>query len=287
MFHTLLALLDPGDEVLLPNPAYPICESFVNFLGARPVELPLLDTNDFDLDLKDLEREVTSRTRLPALNSPQNPTGCVLERETLEDIGALACQHDFMILADEICGRSLYEGEPVAIASLPGMAERTIVLDAFSKTCAMTGWCLGFGIMNQALARHVTRLQTRVGSCAAAFTQRAGIEAFTGPEAEPRAMVEEFRRRRDVFVDGLNATPGSSCVRPRGAFDVFPKITKTGFKSRELEIPLRDEAGANCLSGAGFGSCSEGHLRFSYANSRENIQLALENIRAFPAEAKN
>jgi aspartate aminotransferase len=286
MFYAMLALLDPGDEVLLPNPAYPIYESVVNFLGARPVDLPLLDTNDFDLDLKEVERRITSRTRLMILNSPQNPTGGVLARETLEGIAALARKHDFMVLADEIYGRILYEGEHVSIASLPGMAERTIVLDGFSKTYAMTGWRLGFGIMDKELVQHVARLQTNVVSCTAAFTQRAGIEALTGPQDGPRAMVEEFRRRRDVFVDGLNAIPGISCVRPHGAFYVFPNIAKTGFTSHELEHLLMDEAGVACLSGAAFGKYGEGHLRFSYANSLENIQLALGNIRAFLAKAK-
>jgi len=285
MFYTMLALLEPGDEVLLPNPAYPIYESVVNFLGARPVALPLLDRNDFDLDLKDLQSKITSRTRLMILNSPQNPTGGVLSLENLEAIAALARKHDFMVLADEIYGRILYEGRHVSIASLPGMAERTIVLDGFSKTYAMTGWRLGFGIMDKELAQHVGRLQTNVVSCTAAFTQRAGIEALTGPQDGPKAMVEEFRRRRDVIVDGLNAIPGISCVRPRGAFYVFPNITKTGFTSRELERRLMDEAGVACLTGTAFGEYGEGHVRFSYANSLANLQLALESIRSFLAKA--
>jgi len=271
MFYVMLALLDPGDDVLLPDPAYPIYRSVVDFLGARPVELPLLDTNDFDLDLEDLERKVTARTRLLIVNSPQNPTGGVLRPETIEGIAAIARRHDFMILADEIYGRILYEGRHLSIASLPGMAERTIVLDGFSKTYAMTGWRLGFGIMNQELARQVGRLQTNVVSCTASFT--------------PRAMVEEFRRRRDVIVDGLDAIPGITCRRPRGAFYVFPNISGTGFTSRELERLLMEEAGVACLAGTAFGSHGEGHLRFSYANSLENIRLALANIRTFLARA--
>jgi aspartate/methionine/tyrosine aminotransferase len=286
MFYAMLALLDPGDDVLLPNPAFPIYESLVNFLGARPVDLPLLQANDFDLDLADLERKVTSRTKLLIMNSPQNPTGGALKPETIEGIAAIARQHDFMILADEIYGRILYEGRHLSIASLPGMAERTIVLDGFSKTYAMTGWRLGFGIMNKELAQHVGRLQTNVVSCTAAFTQRAGIEALTGPQDEPKAMVEEFRRRRDAIVAGLNAIPGISCLKPRGAFYVFPDITKTGFKSRELEKLLMDEAGVACLTGTAFGRYGEGHLRFSYANSLENIQTALASIAAFLAKAK-
>ena len=285
MFYVMLALLDPGDDVLLPDPAYPIYRSVVDFLGARPVELPLLDTNDFDLDLEDLERKVTARTRLLIVNSPQNPTGGVLRPETIEGIAAIARRHDFMILADEIYGRILYEGRHLSIASLPGMAERTIVLDGFSKTYAMTGWRLGFGIMNQELARQVGRLQTNVVSCTASFTQRAGMEALAGPQDAPRAMVEEFRRRRDVIVDGLDAIPGITCRRPRGAFYVFPNISGTGFTSRELERLLMEEAGVACLAGTAFGSHGEGHLRFSYANSLENIRLALANIRTFLARA--
>ena len=285
ILYTMLALLEPGDDVLLPNPAYPIYESVVRFIGARPIALPLLDRNDFDLDLKDVESKVTSRTRLLVLNSPQNPTGGVLKPETLEGLAALARRRDLMVLSDEIYGRILYEGRHLSIASLPGMAERTIVLDGFSKSYAMTGWRLGFGIMNQELARHVARLQTNVVSCTAAFTQRAGLAALTGPQDEPRAMVEEFRRRRDVMVAGLNELPGVTCVTPRGAFYVFPNITGTGFKSRELERLLMDEAGVACLSGAAFGSHGEGHLRFSYATSLENIRTALESLRAFLALA--
>ena len=286
MFYTMLALLEPGDDVLLPNPAYPIYASVVNYLGARAVDLPLRDTDDFALDLKDLEARVTERTRLLVINSPHNPTGSVLSPETIEGIAAIARRHDFMILADEIYGRVLYEGRHVSIASLPGMAERTVVLDGFSKTYAMTGWRLGFGIMNRELAQQVSRLQTNVASCTATFTQRAGMEALTGPQDEPKRMVEEFRRRRDAIVTGLNAIPGITCRNPRGAFYVFPNVTATGFTSREMEKLLMEEAGVACLSGTAFGSHGEGHVRLSYANSLENIELALANIRAFLARAR-
>jgi aspartate aminotransferase len=286
MFYAMLALLDPGDDVLLPNPEFPIYESLANFVGARAVPLPLRQENGFDFDLGDLESKVTSRTRLLVVNSPHNPTGAVLGRETLEGIAAIARRHDFMILSDEIYARVLYEGEHLSIASLPGMAERTIVLDGFSKTWAMTGWRLGFGIMNKELAQLVGRLQTNAVSCTAAFTQRAGMEALTGPQDEPRAMVEEFRRRRDLIVDGLNRIPGFRCLRPHGAFYVFPDITGTGHDSRTLEKRLMEEAGVACLSGTAFGRHGEGHLRFSYANSQENIRLALESIAKFVAQAR-
>ena len=283
LFYSMLALLEPGDDVLLPNPAYPIYESVVGYLGARPVHLPLLEANDFDLDLKDFESRITARTRLVVLNTPHNPTGGVLKPETIEGIAALARQHDFMILSDEIYARILYEGRHLSIASLPGMADRTIVLDGFSKTYAMTGWRLGFGIMNKELATQVARLQTNVASCTASFTQRAGMAALTGPQEDAKAMVEEFRRRRDLMVAGLNTIPGFSCLKPHGAFYVFPNITRTGIKGGELEKMLMQEAGVACLTGTAFGTFGEGFLRFSYANSQENIKLALKNIADFMA----
>ena len=278
MFYTMMALLEDGDDVLLPNPSFPIYESLVNFLGARPVPLPLGDENGFDLDLKDLESKITSRTKLLILNSPHNPTGAVLKPETVEGIAAIARKHSFMILSDEIYGRTLYDGRHVSIASLPGMADRTIVLDGFSKTYAMTGWRLGFGIMEKALAQQVARIQTNAVSCTASFTQRAGMAALTGPQDEVKAMVAEFRRRRDAIVAGLNAIPGIKCNMPAGAFYVFPNVRAIGMKSAELERMLMEQAGVACLSGTAFGSYGEGYLRFSYANSLENIQTALHNI---------
>ncbi|MBI5710879.1 MAG: pyridoxal phosphate-dependent aminotransferase [Candidatus Eisenbacteria bacterium] len=278
MFYTMMALLEDGDDVLLPNPSFPIYESLVNFLGARPVPLPLGDENGFDLDLKDLESKITSRTKLLILNSPHNPTGAVLRPETVEGIAAIARKHSFMILSDEIYGRTLYEGRHLSIASLPGMAERTVVLDGFSKTYAMTGWRLGFGIMEKALAQQVARIQTNAVSCTASFTQRAGMAALTGPQDEVKAMVAEFRRRRDAIVAGLNAIPGITCRKPAGAFYVFPNVRAFGMKSAELERMLMEQAGVACLSGTAFGSYGEGYLRFSYANSLENIQTALHNM---------
>ena len=278
MFFTMLALLEEGDEVLYPNPGFPIYESVANFLNARPVPLALREANDFDLDLKELESKITSRTRLLVLNSPHNPTGAVLKPETVEGIAALARKHSFHILSDEIYARILYQGRHLSIASLPGMAERTIVLDGFSKTYAMTGWRLGFGIMEKQLAVHVARLMTNSNSCTATFVQRAGLVALTGPQDEMRAMNEEFRVRRDLMVEGLNALPGVTCFTPKGAFYVFPNITGTGMKSAELAKLLLEQAGVACLSGTAFGAHGEGFLRLSYANSIENLKFGLQNI---------
>jgi aspartate/methionine/tyrosine aminotransferase len=283
MFFAMLALLEEGDEVIYPNPGFPIYESVVNFLNARPVPLHLKESNEFDIDLKELESKVSSRTKLLIFNSPHNPTGAVLKPETIEGIAGLARKHSFWILADEIYARTLYEGRHLSIASLPGMAERTIVLDGFSKTYAMTGWRLGFGIMPKPLAVHVTRLMTNSNSCTASFVQRAGQVAITGPQGEMHAMVSEFKTRRDVIVKGLNQIPGVKCLMPKGAFYVFPNITGTGMSSKELATALLEEAGVACLSGTSFGSYGEGYLRFSYANSLDNIRTALNSIHEFLA----
>ena len=283
MFFAMLALLEEGDEVLYPNPGFPIYESVANFLNARAIPLVLKESNGFDLDIQDLESKISSRTRLLVLNSPHNPTGAVLKPETVEAIAALARKHDFQILSDEIYARIQYEGRHLSIASLPGMAERTIVLDGFSKTYAMTGWRLGFGIMEKQLAKHVARLMTNSNSCTATFVQKAGYAALAGSQAEVHAMVEEFRVRREVIVNGLNGLPGVKCFMPRGAFYAFPNITGTGMKSAELAKLLLEEAGVACLSGTAFGAAGEGYLRFSYANSAENIRTALGSMAEFLA----
>ncbi len=281
MFFVMLALLEEGDEVLYPNPGFPIYESVANFLNARPVPLALKADREFDLDLADLESKITSRTKLLVLNSPHNPTGAVLKPETIEGIAAIARRHSFHILADEIYARILYSGKHLSIASLPGMAERTIVLDGFSKTYSMTGWRLGFGIMEKQLAVHVARLMTNSNSCTATFTQKAGLTAITGPQDEIQAMVREFRARRDLIVNGLNALPGVKCFMPAGAFYAFPGIQGTGFKSAELAKLLLEEAGVACLSGTAFGAHGEGFIRFSYANSQDNIKKALAAMGEF------
>jgi aspartate aminotransferase len=275
MFFAMLALLEEGDEVLYPSPGFPIYESVANFLNARTIPLVLREQNGFDLDIKDLASKITSRTRLLVLNSPHNPTGAVMKPETVEAIAALARRHDFSILADEIYAKILYEGRHLSIASLPGMAERTIVLDGFSKTYAMTGWRLGFGIMEKQLAKHVARLMTNSNSCTATFVQKAGHAALAGPQTDVLAMHEEFRTRRDIIVAGLNTLPGVTCFKPQGAFYAFPNITGTGIKSAELAKLMLEEAGVACLSGTAFGAAGEGYLRFAYANSAENLRTAL------------
>jgi aspartate aminotransferase len=278
MFFAMMALLEAGDEVLYPNPGFPIYESVANFLEARAIPLVLKEANEFDLDVRELESKITSRTRLLVLNSPHNPTGAVLKPETVEAIAAIARKHRFWILSDEIYAKIQYDGRHLSIASLPGMAERTIVLDGFSKTYAMTGWRLGFGIMEKTLAKHVSRLMTNSNSCTATFVQKAGLAALTGPQDEVRAMTEEFRVRRGVIVEGLNQIPGVRCFMPHGAFYAFPNITGTGFKSAELAKMMLEEAGVACLSGTAFGAAGEGYLRLSYANSTENIRTALASM---------
>ena len=279
MLYAILGLVDPGDEVIVPDPGYPIYESLTSFVGATPVPVPIRMANDFRLDVDELAALITPKTRLLVINSPANPTGGVLTRDDLERIATLAIEHDLWVLADEIYGRILYDGaEHVSIASLPGMAERTIVLDGFSKTYAMTGWRLGYGIMPAPMAQVIAKLQTNATSCTSTFSQLAAVEALTGDQSSVDRMVAEFQRRRDVIVDGLRAIPGIKCVRPKGAFYVFPNITGTGFSARALADRLLDEAGVACLSGTAFGEFGEGHLRFSYATSMDNIQEALKRI---------
>ena len=285
LFFTLLALLEPGDEVLYPNPGFPIYESMIRYLGAQPKPLRLSEGRGFSLDLNSLAEQLSDRTRLLILNSPHNPTGGVIPEEDLGEIARLCADRDLVVLSDEVYSQILYEGRHCSIASFPGMGEKTIVLDGFSKTYAMTGWRLGYGVMPVELVQHVVRLQVNSTSCTASFTQRAGIEALRGPQDAVRKMVEEFRRRRDLIVAGLNRIPGFSCTLPRGAFYVFPNIQGTGRSSREMANRLLDSAGVACLAGEDFGEYGQGYLRFSYANSQENIQKAIERIAATVAEA--
>jgi aspartate/methionine/tyrosine aminotransferase len=279
MFFAIMALVEAGDEVVYPNPGFPIYESMVNYVGGTAVPIKIEEARDFSLDAAHLCSLIGPRTRLVILNSPSNPTGGVLSRADLEMIAA-TCQRfpDVMVLSDEIYSRMLYEGEHVSIAALPGMRERTIILDGFSKTYAMTGWRLGYGIMPVELAQHVTRLMTNSNSCTATFTQLAGVEALTGPQDDPAAMVEEFRARRELIIAGLNAIPGIACRMPHGAFYAFPNITGTGMSSRAVADLLLQEAGVAVLAGTSFGAFGEGYIRLSYANSRENIQAALDRI---------
>ena len=267
MFFVMLALIESGDEVIYPNPGYPIYESAINYAGGKAVPMPLLEKNGFRLDIDDLASKISARTKLIIINNPANPTGGLLTKEDLEQIADLIRDKDIMVLSDEVYDRIVYDEKPVSIASLPGMEERTIILDGFSKTYAMTGWRLGYGVMPVALAKHIDRLVVNCNSCVSAFTQLAGIEALTGPQNAVEAMVTEFQRRRDVIVQGLNAIPGISCAKPAGAFYAFPNVSALGKPSAEIADYILYEAGVAVLSGTDFGKYGEGHLRLSYANS--------------------
>jgi aspartate aminotransferase len=279
MFFTIMALVDRGDEVVYPNPGFPIYESVINFVGGVPVPIPLREDADFGFDLALFEQRVSSRTKLIIVNSPENPTGGVLDRGQVERIARLATERNIPVMTDEIYRQFLYEGEFVSFYAQPGMHTRSILLDGFSKSYAMTGWRLGYGVMPVDLAEHVTRLMVNSNSCTASFVQLAGIAALQGDHAPVTRMVAEFRRRRDLLVDGLNRLPGVSCRRPRGAFYVFPNITRTGRTSAEVADRLLQEAGVAVLSGAAFGAHGEGYLRISYANSEANLTRALERMR--------
>jgi aspartate/methionine/tyrosine aminotransferase len=279
IFFSILALIDEGDEVIYPNPGFPIYESMVNYVGGRAVPIRLREERDFSLDLDELAALINDRTRLIILNSPQNPTGGVLDRKEIEQIARAIGDRNILVLSDEIYSRLVFDGgEHFSIMSVPGMQERTILLDGFSKTYAMTGWRVGYGVMRPDLAAHITRLMTNSNSCTASFTQLAGIEAIRGDQTSVDGMREEFQRRRDVFVAGLNKIQGFSCRMPRGAFYVFPNITATGWKSKLLADALLEQAGVAALSGTAFGAFGEGYLRFSVANSLENLRQALERI---------
>ncbi len=278
IYWGITAVVNPGDEVIYPNPGFPIFESMINFVGAKPVPVPLREENEFRLDVEELASLVTDKTSMIIINSPQNPTGGVLTKEDLAAIAEVALRHDIMVMSDEPYDHILYEGTHYSIAALEGMKERTILLNSFSKTFAMTGWRLGYGVMNKELTAQIAKLQTNCPSCTAAFIQRAGIAALTGPMGPSEAMVAEFKRRRDVIVDGLNEIPGINCLRPHGAFYVFPNITQTGIDSRTLESKCLEEADVAVLSGTAFGEYGEGYLRMCYANSVENLQVALQRL---------
>ncbi|PYX53984.1 MAG: aspartate aminotransferase [Acidobacteria bacterium] len=285
IFFAVLALIDEGDEVIYPNPGFPIYESMVNYVGARAVPIRLCEERDFSLPMDELAALINDRTRLIILNSPQNPTGGVLDRKEIEQIARAIGDRNILVLSDEIYSRLVFDGgEHFSIMSVPGMQERTILLDGFSKTYAMTGWRMGYGVMRPDLATHITRLMTNSNSCTASFTQVAGIEAIRGDQSSVDGMREEFQRRRDVFVAGLNKIKGFSCRMPRGAFYVFPNITATGWKSKLLADALLEQAGVAALSGTAFGAFGEGYLRFSVANSLENLRQALERIGEWTAK---
>ncbi len=278
IFFTILALIDEGDEVIYPNPGFPIYESMIHYVEGKAIPIQLREDHDFSLDVNDLAALITDRTKLIILNSPQNPTGGVMPKKDVEQVAKIIGDRNILVLSDEIYSRLLFEGEHFSIMSVPGMQERTILLDGFSKTYAMTGWRMGYGVMRPDLAAHMTRLMTNSSSCTASFTQIAGIEALRGNQSSVDHMCGEFKRRRDVFVAGLNKIKGFSCRMPKGAFYVFPNITKTGWKSKPLADALLEQAGVAALSGTAFGEYGEGYLRFSVANSLENLQQALERI---------
>jgi aspartate aminotransferase len=279
IFFVILSLIDEGDEVIYPNPGFPIYESMINYVGGRAIPIQLREERDFSLDVTELASLITDHTKLIILNSPQNPTGGVLERRDIEQIAKAIGDRNILVLSDEIYSRLLFDGaQHFSIMSVPGMQERTILLDGFSKTYAMTGWRMGYGVMRPDLATHITRLMTNSNSCTASFTQVAGIEAIRGDQSSVDRMRDEFQRRRDVFVAGLNKIKGFSCRMPKGAFYVFPNITKTGWKSKPLADALLEQAGVAALSGTSFGAFGEGYLRFSVANSLENLKQALDRL---------
>ena len=281
IFFPMMALLDPGDEVIYPNPSFPIYESMINYLGAVPVPMPLIESRGFSFDLDLFRSKLSSKTKLIILNSPANPTGGVIPAEDIAAMAEMLRDRDVMVLSDEIYSRMSYGRPPVSISTFPGMLDKTIILDGFSKTYAMTGWRMGYGVMPTFLAAAVTKLMVNSNSCTASFTQRAGIAALEGPQEPAEEMIAEFRRRRDVFVAELNAIPGLRCPMPEGAFYAFPNIEGTGWKSKPLADALLDQAGVACLSGTAFGAFGEGYIRFSYANSLDNLMEAAKRVRTF------
>jgi aspartate/methionine/tyrosine aminotransferase len=281
MFFSMLALLEARDEVIYPNPSFPIYESMIRFCRATPVPVPLREERGFSFDLDVFRNSLSDKTRMIILNSPQNPTGGVIPPEDIRAIAEMVRNRDVVVLSDEIYSRIFFDGRPLSIASLPGMLEKTIILDGFSKIYAMTGWRLGYGVMPEPLVDAVNKLMVNSNSCTASFTQRAGIAALTGPQDAAEHMVEEFRRRRDAFIAGLNTIPGFRCALPCGAFYAFPNIKGTGRTSKDLAGALLNEAGVACLSGTAFGEYGEGYIRFSIANSLENLMEAVERMRRF------
>jgi len=282
MFYTMLMLVDPGDEVIYPNPSFPIYESCINFAGGIPVPLRLAAENDFRLDIEEFRRLVTPKTKLVIINSPSNPTGGVFTRaDVLAIADILQDRPDIFILSDEIYDRLIFEGEALSIASLPGFKDRTIILDGFSKTYAMTGWRLGYAILHRELAAHMAMLMVNSNSCAAAFSQMAAVEALTGPQTAVDTMRAAFMERRDVLVEALNAINGIRCCLPKGAFYAFPDISAFGISSEVFASRLLDEAGVAAAHGTAFGAYGEGYVRLSYATSIENIRIAAERIKAF------
>jgi aspartate/methionine/tyrosine aminotransferase len=285
IFFPMLALIEPGDEVIYPDPGFPIYRSMIQFLGAKGVPVPLVEERGFSFDLNILRDSLTPKTKMLILNSPENPTGGVIPAEDVREIAGMVRERDLMVLSDEIYSRIYYTPEaPLSIAGLPGMLEKTIILDGFSKTYAMTGWRLGYGVMPEWLVEGVNKLMVNSNSCAASFTQRAAIDALNGPQTDVENMVEQFRRRRSAFCAALNEIPGFSCRPPAGAFYTFANVKGTGIASKDLADLLLEEAGVACLNGGSFGAHGEGYLRFSFANSIENLLEAAKRVKAIAAK---
>jgi aspartate/methionine/tyrosine aminotransferase len=281
IFFPMVALLEPGDEVIYPNPGFPIYESMINFLGAKAVPVPLIEERGFSFDLDVLRDSLSDRTRMLIVNSPQNPTGGLIPHEDIRQIAELVRERDLIVLSDEIYSRIYYGEKPVSIASLPGMLDKTIILDGFSKTYAMTGWRIGYGVMPPLLVDAVNKLMVNSNSCTASFTQRAALAALTGPQDAVDRMVAEFRCRRDAFCAALNKVPGFHCEIPGGAFYAYANVKATCMDSKVLADRLLQEAGVACLNGGAFGHFGEGYIRFSYANSLENLMEAARRIAEF------
>jgi aspartate/methionine/tyrosine aminotransferase len=288
LFHTIMAVAEPGDEVIYPNPGFPIYESVINFAGAKPVPMPLVESREFRVDLDQLRRSVSPRTRMIIINSPNNPTGGVLSREDLQAIAQIAAECDAWVLSDEIYSEFLFEGQHASITQVPGMKERTIMLDGFSKSYAMTGWRLGYGAMPAPLAEKIAQMNTNSVSCTATFVQDAGVEALTGPQDAVRSMIAEFKARRDLALEDLNAIPGISCVKPQGAFYAFPNVTGAcrilGLKSaEEFQHAMLHDGGVAVLARSNFGSRNQGedqeYVRISFATSRELLREGLRRMR--------
>lgn len=284
IFFPMMALLEPGDEVIYPNPGFPIYESMIRFLGATPVPIPLLEDRGFSFDLDVFRASLTPKTKMVVLNSPQNPTGGMIPEEDIRAIAAELLHRDVIVLSDEIYSRIYYTPEPpFSISSVPGMLEKTIILDGFSKTYSMTGWRIGYGVMPEWLVDAVNKLMVNSNSCTASFTQRAALAALKGPQDDVDHMNAEFARRREAFCAGLNSIPGWRCNPPGGAFYAFANVKGTGIDSKTLADRLLQEAGVACLNGASFGTFGEGYIRFSYANSYDNLMAAVERIKNWTA----
>ncbi len=279
LFYTMISLLGPGDEALYPNPGFPMYESMIGCAGAKPMPIPLIEDRGFSIDLDYFRNSLTDRTKLVILNSPQNPTGGTIPADDIKAIAEMVRDRDLIVLSDEIYSEIVFGEKPTSIATMPGMADKTIILDGFSKAHRMTGWRIGYGVYPEQLVSTICMLQVNCASCTASFTQRAAIEALRGPQDDVREMVEEFARRSAFITDALNSLPGFRCAKPGGAFYAFPNITGTGISSNDLAERLLQEAGVACLGGDAFGEFGEGYLRFSYATALDQIEVAIERIR--------